>query len=219
MPRIKDMSFKEKQSFSEPEPNNDRIFPLDSATLLLAELALGEDLKNVRIHTGSRADRMTRQAGADALASGENIYFRDGMFQSQTEEGKNLLIHELQHVIQHEKGQIPLFGEDRAELEYEAYKKEALIAQTGLHSLEAEGLERDSSSSELEDYGKKQKDFIRIIGKSGKIYMISKEDRISLIQDITSKVEEKIGEEWNYWEDDKKENLLKKLSANGGGQL
>jgi hypothetical protein len=104
-------------------------------------------------------------------------------------------------------------------LEYEAYKKEAFIAQTDLHSLEAEGLERDSSSSEQEDCGKKQKDFISIIGKSGKIYMISKEDRISLIQDITSKVEEKIGEEWNYWEDDKKENLLKKLSANGGGQL
>jgi hypothetical protein len=64
------------------------------------EGAFDADLRAVRIHTGTSADRTARRFDALAIASGRNIYFRDGLYSPGTSAGRELLTHELTHVLQ-----------------------------------------------------------------------------------------------------------------------
>jgi hypothetical protein len=61
---------------------------------------LGHDLSRVRIHTGPLADASARAVGARAYTVGQDIVFRDGLFQPHTREGRRLLAHELTHTVQ-----------------------------------------------------------------------------------------------------------------------
>lgn len=64
------------------------------------ESLFGADFQAVRIHTGPAADSAARELGANAFASGRDIYFRSGLYAPQTLLGKELLAHELTHVLQ-----------------------------------------------------------------------------------------------------------------------
>jgi hypothetical protein len=61
---------------------------------------LGHDLSRVRIHTGPLADASARAIGARAYTVGQDIVFRDGLFQPHSREGRRLLAHELTHTVQ-----------------------------------------------------------------------------------------------------------------------
>lgn len=75
--------------------------PMDSTTRAGAEQALGFDFGRVRIHAGSAdADRSARAIGAQAYTVGSNIVFADGQYAPSTERGRDLLFHELAHVMQ-----------------------------------------------------------------------------------------------------------------------
>ena len=54
-----------------------------------------------------------------ALAIGTDIYFRNGAYKPETEEGRALLVHELTHVAQYSEKRM-LGQTDRKELEAEA---------------------------------------------------------------------------------------------------
>src|SRR6185369_7993194 len=64
------------------------------------ESAFGESFGDVRVHTGSEAETATQQLGARAFTRGRDIYFGSGEYNPTTPEGKQLLAHELTHVIQ-----------------------------------------------------------------------------------------------------------------------
>lgn len=64
------------------------------------EASLGADLRAVRIHTGQAANAAANQFAADAFASGRDVYFRAGQYAPQTTDGRELLAHELIHVLQ-----------------------------------------------------------------------------------------------------------------------
>lgn len=64
------------------------------------EAAFGERFDDVRIHTGSAAEKMNEELGARAVARGRDIYFDAGEYNPATQEGKKLLAHELTHVVQ-----------------------------------------------------------------------------------------------------------------------
>lgn len=64
------------------------------------EKAFGADFSAVRIHTNADADEAARSVGAEAFTSGTNIYFRNGMFAPHFDRGRQLLAHELTHVLQ-----------------------------------------------------------------------------------------------------------------------
>lgn len=64
------------------------------------EEAFGADLNAVRLHTGAAADLAARDFGADAFASGRHVYFRSGRFSPHTSAGRELLVHEIVHVLQ-----------------------------------------------------------------------------------------------------------------------
>lgn len=64
------------------------------------EGAFGADLSGVRIHTGEKATEMNQNISAQAFTAGNHIFFRDGMPDTTTAEGKELLAHELAHTQQ-----------------------------------------------------------------------------------------------------------------------
>jgi hypothetical protein len=74
--------------------------PLDTASREFFEPRFGSDFANVRIHTGSAADRSARAINAKAYTVGQDIVFSNGTFAPGGHDGQLLLAHELTHVIQ-----------------------------------------------------------------------------------------------------------------------
>jgi hypothetical protein len=62
--------------------------------------SFGTDFSQVNIHTGTNAVQMNQQLGARAFTHGNDIYFNSGEYQTESENGKRLLAHELTHTIQ-----------------------------------------------------------------------------------------------------------------------
>ncbi|MBN1985807.1 MAG: DUF4157 domain-containing protein [Prolixibacteraceae bacterium] len=79
---------------------------MDKKTRAEMERGFGADFSRVNIHTGAKAVQMNKQLGAQAFTHGTDIYFNEGKYQPQSNEGKHLLAHELTHTIQ-QKGMIP----------------------------------------------------------------------------------------------------------------
>jgi len=62
--------------------------------------AFGADFSNVKIHTGSEAVQMNQELGAQAFTHGNDIYFNEGKYDTNSNSGKHLLAHELTHTVQ-----------------------------------------------------------------------------------------------------------------------
>lgn len=68
------------------------------------ENAFGYDFSPVRIHHNSQSDRLNRSLNAKAFTVGGDIFFRQGAYKPETGGGKQILAHELTHVIQQSGG-------------------------------------------------------------------------------------------------------------------
>lgn len=73
---------------------------LDSGTQQFMESRFGRDLSDVRVHTNSAAAASARAVNASAYTVGKQIVFRENQYRPNTVAGKNLLAHELTHVVQ-----------------------------------------------------------------------------------------------------------------------
>jgi len=73
---------------------------LDSGTRSQIEPALGADFSGVRVHTGGQADALNRDLSARAFTTGQDIFFRHGEYSPGSSSGRELLAHELTHVVQ-----------------------------------------------------------------------------------------------------------------------
>lgn len=78
--------------------------PLSEGPQSFFENRMGEDFGDVRIHTGRDADRAAQSIDARAFTLGDDIVFRSGEYQPNTQDGKRLLAHELTHVVQQRTG-------------------------------------------------------------------------------------------------------------------
>ncbi len=78
--------------------------PLTLAARKLMESRFGYDLGRVRIHAGGHAARSARTVNARAYAVGADIVFGAGEYSSETQSGRQLLAHELAHVVQQSRG-------------------------------------------------------------------------------------------------------------------
>ena len=74
--------------------------PLDRATRAFMEPRFGRDFSHVRVHEGAAAEQSAREVNAHAYTVGNHIVFGRGNFSPQTSRGKELLAHELTHVVQ-----------------------------------------------------------------------------------------------------------------------
>jgi hypothetical protein len=73
---------------------------LDSEVRAQMEPALGADFGGVRVHTDAQADRLNRSLNARTFTTGQDIFFRQGDYKPGTFIGRDLLAHELTHVVQ-----------------------------------------------------------------------------------------------------------------------
>lgn len=78
--------------------------PLPTKTRVEMESQFGVDFRNVRLHTGNDASRLTNSMKAEAFTSGKDIYLGEGKFQPESTQGRELLAHELTHVVQQATG-------------------------------------------------------------------------------------------------------------------
>ena len=74
--------------------------PLDAATRGFFEGRFGADLGAVRIHAGPDAGRSAAAMGAQAYTLGSDVAFAAGRFDPHGSTGRELLAHELAHVVQ-----------------------------------------------------------------------------------------------------------------------
>ena len=73
---------------------------LDLGVRAQMEPAFGADFSGVRVHTGAQADTLSRALHARAFTTGQDIFFRQGAYNPGISSGRELLAHELTHVVQ-----------------------------------------------------------------------------------------------------------------------
>lgn len=73
---------------------------MDHSTRSRMESSFGADFSGVRIHTDSRADGLSQTLSARAFTTGRDVFFRQGEYSPGTSSGRELLAHELTHVVQ-----------------------------------------------------------------------------------------------------------------------
>ncbi len=74
--------------------------PLDAGTRHFMESRFGHDFSRVRVHTGEGAAASAKAVGALAYACGSEVVFAAGQYAPLTRQGRQLLAHELAHVVQ-----------------------------------------------------------------------------------------------------------------------
>lgn len=96
--------------------------PLEPGVRGNMESAFGVDFGSVRVHTGHEADSLNRSVSARAFTTGSDVFFAGGQYAPASPAGRELLAHELTHVVQQAGGV-------RAKLEVnhpgDAYEREA----------------------------------------------------------------------------------------------
>lgn len=78
---------------------------LDESTRQTMEARFGQDLKDVRVHTDPMAADSARASEARAYTAGEDIVFGAGQYAPGNAEGRELLAHELTHVVDARRGE------------------------------------------------------------------------------------------------------------------
>jgi len=71
---------------------------------------LGYDFSGVRVHTSAEANDLSQNLQAKAFTTGQDIFFKGGTYNPGSSSGRELLAHELTHVVQQGTGQVPSSG-------------------------------------------------------------------------------------------------------------
>jgi len=62
--------------------------------------AFNADFSGIRVHSNSEAGALNRELNARAFTTGRDIFFREGEYNPGSTSGKELIAHELTHVVQ-----------------------------------------------------------------------------------------------------------------------
>ena len=73
---------------------------LDSKVRGQMEPSFGADFSGVRIHADTQADTLNRELNARAFTTGQDIFFRQDAYNPGNSSGRELIAHELTHVVQ-----------------------------------------------------------------------------------------------------------------------
>jgi len=76
--------------------------PLDSTARAFMEPRFGHDFSRVRVHTDAKAAKSARAVNALAYTVGRDVVFDTGQYNPSSAAGRQVLAHELTHVIQQE---------------------------------------------------------------------------------------------------------------------
>jgi hypothetical protein len=84
--------------------------PMEPGLRGFFEPRFGRSLRDVRLHTDTRADAAARSLDALAFTQGSDVVFRAGNDPAQSPSGRRLLAHELTHVVQGSRWGAPAGG-------------------------------------------------------------------------------------------------------------
>jgi hypothetical protein len=79
---------------------------LDTTVQTQMSQNMGHDFGGVRVHTSPEADTLNQQLNAKAFTTGQDIFFRQGAYEPGSSSGRELLAHELTHVVQQSSGAV-----------------------------------------------------------------------------------------------------------------
>jgi hypothetical protein len=79
---------------------------LDHGVRRQMESSFGADFGGVRIHTDHTANSLSQDLSARAFTTGQDIFFRQGAYQPENSGGRELIAHELTHVVQQGGGEV-----------------------------------------------------------------------------------------------------------------
>ena len=97
--------------------------PLPASTRTFFEPRFGYDFSQVRVHTTAQCDMLNHALNARAFTTGKDIYFRQGEYNPGISAGRQLLAHELTHVLQQNRDEIKTKKDSRNLLSSNAVKK------------------------------------------------------------------------------------------------
>jgi hypothetical protein len=78
--------------------------PMEAETQSFMESRFGRDFSSVRIHTDPQAAESACAVNAMAYTVGQHVVFGEGRYAPFSQRGRNLLAHELTHVVQQSSG-------------------------------------------------------------------------------------------------------------------
>ena len=78
--------------------------PLDSTVRSQMEGAMRADFSGVKVHTDSESNSLNHQLNAKAFTTGKDVFFREGNYNPGSASGRELIAHELTHVVQQTGG-------------------------------------------------------------------------------------------------------------------
>lgn len=134
--------------------------PLDSTIGSELGAAFGHDLSGVRVHTSPEADSLSRALSARAFTTGRDIFFRSGAYEPHSTSGRQLIAHEVTHIVQQGMGAVPSAERMTVNPPGDVFEQEAGAAAAALaggptsiqrQSQEEEEEERVQRQAELEE--------------------------------------------------------------------
>jgi hypothetical protein len=99
--------------------------PLEESAQAHIGKATGHDFSGVRVHTSPDADALSRQLGAKAFTTGQDVFFREGAYEPHSTAGQELIAHELTHVVQQGSGAVSGGARMTVNAPGDAYEHEA----------------------------------------------------------------------------------------------
>lgn len=80
--------------------------PLDEGLQRSMGSAMNADFSGVRVHTNRRADQLNKSLQAKAFTTDQDVFFGQGEYQPESQDGQKLIAHELTHVRQQTGGNL-----------------------------------------------------------------------------------------------------------------
>lgn len=162
---------------------DDRIFPLETVMLQSNDDVTNRYSKSVKLHYGPYSDDLAFSMNALAIVLGEDIFFRKGAYQPESETGRKTLAHELKHIEQYRENRITK-NADRNELENEAIEAEymEMYDPDPLEEITICGKKYKLRKSTLKEIIQENADYITDWVAERK-YVMDEEDYIKLLSD------------------------------------
>lgn len=119
---------------------------LDDGISSKAGEAMGHDFSGVNVHTDSQSDELNQQLGAKAFTTGSDIFFKEGAYNPSSNDGQQLISHELTHVVQQSSNTTPGQGKMTVNDPNDQYESQAdAVAESVLNLPEDDSVQRETS--------------------------------------------------------------------------
>jgi hypothetical protein len=126
--------------------------PLEGAVQEQMSASLGYDFTGVRVHTSPESDDLNRQLSARAFTTGQDIFVRQSDYAPHSSGGRELIAHELSHVVQQTTGRVGGGGRMTVRPAGDAFEQEAdALAQQAANAAYAPGVQATPGGIQRQD--------------------------------------------------------------------